>query len=86
MYHVERPTGTSSFSFMWSYPNMIPLSPDAIYGIWKALKPFEFDTVFGGFPHQVIRSNQAKSRVLESMRIFITAAGHFDHVLMTTKV
>ena len=67
---------------MWSYPNQLPLSPDAILGIWKALGSFNFDTVFGGFPNQVIRSEDAKKRVLESMKIFIKSAGHFNHQLL----
>lgn len=27
IYHVDRPVGTASFTFMWSYPNMVCLVP-----------------------------------------------------------
>ncbi|KAI0570826.1 Zn-dependent hydrolase [Pyrenophora tritici-repentis] len=34
---------TTSYTFMWAYPNMIPLTPKAILGIWKAIKGLDFD-------------------------------------------
>ena len=42
-------------SFMWSYPNLIPLGPPAIKQIVAALKPFAFDRVYGAFPEQVVK-------------------------------
>lgn len=75
-YHKDRLPGTTSYSFMWSYPNMIPLPPHKIHGIWKALKPFEFDTTFGGFPGQNVTRSDLKKQVLESMKIFLKTAGH----------
>ncbi|KAK5102328.1 hypothetical protein LTR70_000113 [Exophiala xenobiotica] len=39
--------GHNSYTFMWSIPNMIPLSPDQILGIWKALKGFEIEATYG---------------------------------------
>ncbi|KAF2622696.1 hypothetical protein BU25DRAFT_414946 [Macroventuria anomochaeta] len=67
---------TASFSFMWSYPNMIPLPPSKIHGIWKALKPFDFDTTYGGFPGQNVTRMDLKKQVLESMKIFLKVGGH----------
>lgn len=61
---------------MWSYPNMIPLPPAKIHGIWKALKPFEFETTYGGFPGQNVTRSDLKSQVLESMKIFLRIGGH----------
>ncbi|KAF2669221.1 hypothetical protein BT63DRAFT_432925 [Microthyrium microscopicum] len=81
LYDIDRPAGTASYSFMWSYPNMIPLWPDAILGIWEAVKPFDFDTAYGAFDTKMIRSKYAKKRLLESMKIFITKAGHLNHAL-----
>jgi hypothetical protein len=76
IYHVDRPPGTSSYSFMWSYPNMIPLSPEAILGIWKAVKGFAFSTTYGGFPGQDIRGEEdLRARVLESMKIWVGNLG-----------
>lgn len=44
-------------SFMWSYPNMIPLGPAAIRGVVKSLKPFNFDRLYGAFPEQVVSAD-----------------------------
>jgi hypothetical protein len=61
---------------MWSYPNMIPLSPDAVWGIWKAVKGFEFRNTYGGFPGQDIRGDgDLRERVLESMKIWVGGLG-----------
>jgi glyoxylase-like metal-dependent hydrolase (beta-lactamase superfamily II) len=36
-------------SFMYSYPNLIPLPPSAVERIEAALAPFEFDTIYGAW-------------------------------------
>jgi len=36
-------------SFMYSYPNLIPLPPSKVQGIAAALAPFEFDTIYGAW-------------------------------------
>jgi hypothetical protein len=41
-------------SFMWSYPNYIPLPASAIEGIVKAVEPFSFDRIYGAFWDMVI--------------------------------
>ncbi|KAF2421006.1 hypothetical protein EJ08DRAFT_597953 [Tothia fuscella] len=76
IYHINRPPGTISFSFMWSYPNMIPLSPKAIHVIWEAVKLFDFETMHGGFPGMDVRGSGLKRRLLESMKIWVTSAGY----------
>ncbi|KAH9879019.1 hypothetical protein J1614_002454 [Plenodomus biglobosus] len=67
---------TVSYSFMWAYPNMIPLPPDKVHGIWKALKPFDFDSTFGGFAGQNLSRPDLKEQVLQSMKIFLRRGGH----------
>lgn len=67
---------TTSFSFMWSYPNMIPLPPVKIHGIWTALKPFEFEETYGGFPGQNVKRKGLKKGVLQSMKVFLKVGGH----------
>ncbi len=52
-------------SFMWSYPNLIPLGPAAIKGVVAALKPFAFDRLYSAFPDQVVRAD-AKGAVERS--------------------
>ena len=74
-FHESRQPGTNTYSFMWSYPNMIPLAPTALKGIWDAVSPFEFETTFGGFPGQNVRRKDAKKLVLESMQNWASKAG-----------
>ncbi|KAK9458885.1 beta-lactamase-like protein [Lipomyces oligophaga] len=81
----ERLPGTTSFTFMWSYPNFIPLDPDSIHGIWKAIKNLSFDTVYGGWTGLDVLY-EAKARVLESMKIVVKRMGFTDHLLLTEVV
>ncbi|RMJ22335.1 metallo-beta-lactamase [Aspergillus sp. HF37] len=78
IYHVDRPPGTASFTFMWSYPNMIPLPPDEVHNIWKAVKQADFDDAHGAFVGMDARGN-AKQRMLASAQIFVRAMGYLDH-------
>jgi hypothetical protein len=55
---------------------MIPLTPSAVHGIWKALKPFEFESTYGGFPGQNVSRKDLKEQVLKSMQIFLRRGGH----------
>jgi glyoxylase-like metal-dependent hydrolase (beta-lactamase superfamily II) len=36
-------------SFMWSYPNLIPLSAAKVQRMAEILEPFAFDAVYGSF-------------------------------------
>ncbi|OCK83848.1 hypothetical protein K432DRAFT_346306 [Lepidopterella palustris CBS 459.81] len=81
LYHVDRLPGTTSYVFMWSIPNMIPLSPPKIHAIWKALKAFDFEATYGGFCGQDVRGSDVKSRVLESMKIQVRGEGHENHAI-----
>ncbi|KAI9701636.1 MAG: hypothetical protein M1820_006407 [Bogoriella megaspora] len=81
-YHINRLPGTSSFAFMWSYPNMIPLGPQIMHQMWTRLKQFGFDTTFGAFAGNEIRSKDVKKRVLKSMKIQTRAEGYTEHALL----
>ena len=48
-------------------------------GIWKSIKPFEFDSTFGAFFGVQVRSSEVKKRILDSMKIQIRAEGHGQH-------
>jgi hypothetical protein len=61
---------------MFSYPNMIPLTPGSLMGIWKAIAPFEFETTHGGFPGQDIRRPDLKRQILDSMKLWVRHADH----------
>jgi hypothetical protein len=46
-----------SVSFMWSFPNFIPLSGPRVEGVVNALKPYTFDRIHGAFTDRTIWSD-----------------------------
>jgi hypothetical protein len=54
-------------SVMYSYPNYIGLSPDEMYGVWKAAKELDFDWMYGGW-YQLPVIKQAKPTILKSLQ------------------
>jgi glyoxylase-like metal-dependent hydrolase (beta-lactamase superfamily II) len=44
-------------SFMYSYPNLIPLPPSKVQRIAEALAPYEFDTIYGAWFDRVIEAD-----------------------------
>ncbi|EDN10617.1 metallo-beta-lactamase [Histoplasma capsulatum] len=85
VYHVDRLPGTTSFTFMWSYPNFIPLPPDDVYGIWKAIADLSFDDTHGAFwGRDTI--GQSKKRLLESAQIYVKSTGYADHAIHQVKI
>jgi hypothetical protein len=61
-------------SFMYSYPNLIPLAPDAVRNILDRLTPLGFDRLYGAFPDQRIASG-AKEAVSRSATRYLQALG-----------
>ena len=59
-------------SFMWSYPNLIPLGAAAIQAVVASLKPYTFDRLYGAFPDQVVKSD-AKAAVGRSADRYLKA-------------
>ena len=54
-----------SVSFMWSFPNFIPLSAPRVEGVVKSLKPYAYDRVHGAFDHRTIwQRRQGRGRAL----------------------
>ncbi|GAB1310241.1 Metallo-beta-lactamase domain protein, putative [Madurella fahalii] len=82
----ERPGGMSTFCFMWSIPNMIPLSPDEIAPMWGILKNYNMRSAHGLFLGWDIEDERIKERVLESMQIQVRAMGHETHSLLNEVV
>ncbi|MCJ1287372.1 hypothetical protein MMC26_006721 [Xylographa opegraphella] len=74
-YHVDRLPGTTSYAFMWSIPNFIPLPPQKVMQIWRAVRPFEFTSTHGAFVDTDVRGGDVKRRVLESAKIQVRAEG-----------
>jgi glyoxylase-like metal-dependent hydrolase (beta-lactamase superfamily II) len=61
-------------SFMYSYPNHIPLSASAIERIVKAVEPFAFDRIYGAFWDMLIEQD-GKAVVKESAARYLRAIG-----------
>jgi hypothetical protein len=61
-------------SFMWSYPNYIPLPASAVERIMKAVEPFDFDRVYGAFWDMVIEQD-GKAVVKRSAERYLRAIG-----------
>jgi glyoxylase-like metal-dependent hydrolase (beta-lactamase superfamily II) len=63
-------------SFMYSYPNYIPLPASAIERIVKAVEPFEYDRIYGAFWDMVIEQD-GKEAVKRSAERYLRAIGWF---------
>lgn len=46
-------------SFMWSYPNLVPLDEDTVLDIADRVEPFDFDRVYGGWWGRVVVADGA---------------------------
>jgi glyoxylase-like metal-dependent hydrolase (beta-lactamase superfamily II) len=58
-------------SFMYSYPNMIPLNKRAVERIVEAVEPFEFERIYGGWWDTHV--SDAKSALKRSAERYIRA-------------
>jgi hypothetical protein len=56
-------------TFLYSYPNMVPLSEAAVERITRALEPYEYDRLYGAFGRHVLAD--AKQAVLRSAARYI---------------
>ena len=61
---------------------MIPLPPDDIMRIWRAIRPFRFDTTHGAFVGMDVRDKELKGRMLESMKIQVRGEGWESHEIL----
>lgn len=77
--HLGRPEGMNTFAFMWSIPNMIPLSPSELSQMWNVLSRHDFKSTHGAFMGQDIEDAKIKKRVLESMQIQVRRMGWTEH-------
>lgn len=59
-------------SFMYSYPNYIPLNARAVQGIAEKIKPFAFDRIYGAWWGRNVASD-AKSAFEASVRRYLAA-------------
>jgi hypothetical protein len=61
-------------SFMYSYPNYIPLPASAVERIVQAVEPFAYDRIYGAFWDMVI-DRDGKAAVAESAQRYLRAIG-----------
>lgn len=59
-------------SFMYSYPNLIPLNARAVQHIVEAIEPFAFDRIYGGWWDSIVETN-AKTAVRRSAERYVKA-------------
>ncbi|KTS71055.1 beta-lactamase, partial [Pantoea stewartii] len=67
---IQVAPGANAVSFMWSYPNMLPLTADNIRTITERLTPFAFDRLYSAFEGRDIASD-AKQVVNRSAQKYI---------------
>ena len=61
-------------SFMYSYPNLIPLDAATVRRIVAAVEPFAFDRIYGAWSGSVVASD-AKAAVRRSADRYIARIG-----------
>lgn len=81
---------------MFAIPNWVPLDPDSILRIWKAIKPYNFHTTYGNVVDtMVVREKKegggveglaVKERILQSAKIAVRRMGWKDHELLLEEV
>ena len=59
-------------SFMYSYPNLIPLPARSVRQVVAAVEPFNFDRIYGAWWDRVVKSD-AKAAVNRSAKRYIAA-------------
>lgn len=63
-------------SFMYSYPNYIPLGAASVERIVNAVEPFEWDRIYGAFPRMTIESNGKEALHRSAERYLKAIQGH----------
>jgi hypothetical protein len=51
----------SRVSFLWSYPNMMPLAAATVRRIADTLTPWRFERIYGAFPGRQVMANGARA-------------------------
>jgi hypothetical protein len=48
-------------SFLWSYPNMMPLAGASVRRIADTVSPWRFDRIYGAFPGRQVMADGARA-------------------------
>ena len=78
--------GHTSYTFMWSIPNAIPLSPDQILQIWRRLKGYEIEATYGFTTVRYRGGASIPERILESAKVCVRAMGWKEHEVLQESV
>jgi hypothetical protein len=68
-------------TFMRSYPNYIPLSPSAVRGIVRAVEPYPFDRIYGGWWQNDVKTAGKEVLARSAQRYERWASGRNDVTL-----
>lgn len=63
-------------SFMWSYPNVIPLSEPDVQHIVEAVAPYPFDRIYGGWWGSIVQDNGSQAVARSAERYINRIRGH----------
>jgi hypothetical protein len=58
---VQVAADLSRVSFLWSYPNMMPLAAATVRRIADTLAPWRFDRIYGAFPGRQVMTGGARA-------------------------
>jgi hypothetical protein len=84
--------GQVTYMFLWSIPNMIPLSPSEVLRIWTVLKPWDFKATYGVMAkwsnvfEKKEHRRSLKERLLDSAQIAVRAMGYEEHAIFQESV
>ena len=73
-------------SFMWSYPNLIPLSAAKVQRMAEILEPFAFDAVYGAFSGRGQIDANCKQVVAASIARYIVRISETSEVSVERSV
>ena len=71
---VQVTPGVDRVSFMWSYPNMIPLSAAEVADVAERLSPWPIERIYGAFAGQNVRSG-GQDVIARSAKTYIDRIG-----------
>lgn len=63
----------------------IPLPPDEVHKIWKAVAGLDFEDTHGAFRGRDTRGN-SKKRMLESAQLIVRSMGYLEHEIHKEEV
>lgn len=69
---IQVTPGGDHVSFMYSYPNMIPLNAAAVMRVVDSLVPYQFDRIYGAFAGRTVPSG-GNSAVIRSAERYLKA-------------